>query len=164
MSARGRWGTVVVGVCGGRGAEVGGAVVAVAAGDLGCDIIDGGSRCVAAPLSLPVSPALRAPPILPLTTLCLPPPPPLLLRRKRAGAYRELVERQQRHQKLGGLAQQMSYDKQVGYNTKGLPCCVFLWVWVGGVGWWCVWVKGGVCTTPTWVAATGREAARAPPP
>jgi len=33
--------------------------------------------------------------------------------RKRAGAYRELLERQQRQQKLAGLAQQMAYDKQV---------------------------------------------------
>ncbi len=34
--------------------------------------------------------------------------------RKRVAAYRELAERQQRQEKLGGLAQQMSYDKQVG--------------------------------------------------
>ena len=33
--------------------------------------------------------------------------------RKKAGAYRELAQRQQRQQKLGALAQQMSYDKQV---------------------------------------------------
>lgn len=40
--------------------------------------------------------------------------------RKRAAAYRELAERQQRQEKLGGLAQQMAYDKQVGAGTL---CC-----------------------------------------
>ena len=40
-------------------------------------------------------------------------------RRKRAASYRELQERQQRQEKLGGLAQQMAYDKQVG----GLAPC-----------------------------------------
>lgn len=35
------------------------------------------------------------------------------LEKKRAAAYRELAERQQRQEKLGGLAQQMAYDKQV---------------------------------------------------
>ena len=33
--------------------------------------------------------------------------------RKRAGTYRELLERQQRQQTLGALAQHMAYDKQV---------------------------------------------------
>ena len=37
--------------------------------------------------------------------------------RKRAAAYRELAERQQRQEKLGGLAQQMAYDKQVGADA-----------------------------------------------
>lgn len=33
--------------------------------------------------------------------------------RKRAGAYRELLDRQQRQQKLGALAQQLAYSKQL---------------------------------------------------
>ena len=41
------------------------------------------------------------------------PPPPCHLARKRAGAYRELAQRQQRQAKLGALAAQMAYDKQV---------------------------------------------------
>lgn len=35
------------------------------------------------------------------------------LEKKRAGSYRELLQRQQRQQKLGSLAQQMAYDKQL---------------------------------------------------
>ena len=46
----------------------------------------------------------------PVTPPC---PFPLPACRKKAGAYRELAQRQQRQQKLGALAQQMSYDKQV---------------------------------------------------
>lgn len=34
-------------------------------------------------------------------------------RRKRAGSYRELQQRQARQAKLGALAQQLAYDKQV---------------------------------------------------
>jgi U3 small nucleolar RNA-associated protein 11 len=33
--------------------------------------------------------------------------------RKRAAAYRELLERQQRQEKLGSLAQQLAHEKQL---------------------------------------------------
>lgn len=35
------------------------------------------------------------------------------IEKKRAGAYRELMQRQQRQEKLGGLARKMAYDKEV---------------------------------------------------
>ena len=65
---------------------------------------------MAAPCLLATLPPANASP----TTLLLPlPPSPARLRRQRAGSYRELQQRQERAAKLGGLAQQMAYDKAV---------------------------------------------------
>lgn len=43
--------------------------------------------------------------------------------RKRAGAYRELMQRQQRQEKLGGLARKMAYDKEVGRGAQAARSC-----------------------------------------